>query len=328
MRHVVDSGDERSIESLRVSPLSDNGHDTPHVPGPSLWPIGFAIGVACLLLGLVLSWLVALVGAVLAVVFGLLWARDLTGEVRGEVPHVEPETRTVADEGAPAAAVEEEPLSTFPRSRFLEATLIGLGGAMGAVMTLPVLGFMVLPSFTNVEEEEIDLGPIENFPEGEYVIATYLTVPEQGEVSRRTAFVRNNGRTEAGEPSFTILYSRCVHLGCPVQPNGPIDEEARKELNGVELRPVLAQSFGCPCHGGQYNAEGNRTAGPPVRSLDRYTFTIRNGRLILGELYAVANVAGTGANARIARYPWAVPGVHVDGASAWLYPIVPSQVTG
>ncbi len=306
--------------------MSETGHDTPHVPGPSLWPIGFAIGIACLLLGLVISWIVAVIGAVLAVVFGLLWARDVTSEVRGEVPHVEPEARTAADPGVAGAA--GEPLPGFPRSRFLEASLIGLSAAMGAAFTLPVLGFMVLPSFTNVDEDEVDLGPLDSFPEGEYVIATYLANPGQGEVSRRTAFVRNNGAAESGEPSFTILYSRCVHLGCPVQPNGPIDEEARTEVNGVELRPVLAQSFGCPCHGGQYNSEGNRTAGPPVRSLDRYSFSIRNGNLILGELFAVGNVDGTGANATITRYPWSVPGTHVDGIEAWLYPIVPSQVTG
>ena len=36
----------------------------------------------------------------------------------------------------------------------------------------------------------------------------------------------------------------------------------------------------------------------------------------------------TGANASISRYPWSVPGTHVDGVEAWLYPIVPSQVTG
>jgi menaquinol-cytochrome c reductase iron-sulfur subunit len=294
-----------------------------HVPGPSLWPIGFAIGIACLLLGLVLNWLVAAIGAILAVAFGLLWARDVTRDVRGDVPTIAPEARAAVPEEA-----DEEPLPAYSRSVFLEASLIGLSGVLGAVLTLPVLGFMVLPSFTNVDEDEIDLGPLDNFPEGEYVIATYLSNPEQGEVSRRTAFVRNNGASEGGEPSFTILSSRCVHLGCPVQPNGPIDEDAIKRIRGVELRPVLAQSFGCPCHGGQYNAEGNRTAGPPVRSLDRYSFSIRNGRLILGELYAVGNVSGTGANATISRYPWSVPGTHVDGLESWLYPIVPSQVTG
>ncbi len=310
--------------------MSAHGPDTTHGPGPSLWPIGFAIGVACLLLGLVLSWIVAAIGAVLAVVFGILWARDVTREVREEVPHIQPESRAVADAASATAtpAAPAAPLPAYTRSRFLEASTLGLGAAIGAVVTLPVLGFTVLPSFTNLEEDEVDLGPLENFPEGEYVIASYLAHPNVGEVSRRTAFVRNNGTTDGGEPSFTILYSRCVHLGCPVQPNGPIDEQARKNVDGVELRPVLAQSFGCPCHGGLYDAEGNRQAGPPVRSMDRYTFSIRNNRLVLGELYAVGNVSGTGASATISRYPWSVPGTHVDGVEAWLYPIVPSQVTG
>ena len=311
--------------------MSDTGHDTPHVAGPSLWPIAFAIGVACLLVGLVISWMVAALGAVIAIVCGFLWAREVTRDVRSEVPHIEPETRAVADAAsAPAAAAStaSQTLPAYTRSRFLEASTLGVGAAIGAIVTLPVLGFTVLPSFTNIDEDEADLGPIENFPEGEYVIATFLANPNQGEVSRRTSFVRNNGLTDNGEPSFTILYSRCVHLGCPVQPNGPIDEDARKEIDGVELRPVLAQSFGCPCHGGLYDAEGNRQAGPPVRSMDRYTFSIRNGRLVLGELYAVGNVSGTGANAAISRYPWSVPGTHVDGVEAWLYPIVPSQVTG
>ena len=142
-----------------------------------------------------------------------------------------------------------------------------------------------------------------------------------GEVSRRTAFIRNNGRTDDGIPSFTALFSRCVHLGCPVQPNGPIDEEARKDVNGVELRPVLAASFGCPCHGGLYDSEGNRSAGPPVRSLDRYEFSIVNGNLVLGRLFSVGNVEGTGAKARIAKYYKAYPGVHVDGIERFLYPL-------
>jgi Rieske Fe-S protein len=305
-----------------------SGPDTPHTPGPSLWPIGFAVAVACLLLGLVISWIVAVIGAVLAVLFGLLWARDVTREVRGDVPEVEPETRTVADEAAPATAAPDAPLPAYPRSKFLEASLIGLSAALGGVLTLPVLGFMVLPSFTDVETDDVDLGPIDNFPQGQYVIATYLANPAQGEVTRRTAFIRNNGPADNGDPSFTILYSRCVHLGCPVQPNGPIDETALKKVGNVELRPVLAQSFGCPCHGGLYDAEGNRTAGPPVRSLDRYTFSIKNGSLVLNEHYAVGTVTGTGASATISRYPWSTPGTHVDGIEAWLYPIVPSQVTG
>jgi menaquinol-cytochrome c reductase iron-sulfur subunit len=309
--------------------LSDSGPHTHDAPGSSLWPIAFAIGVACVLLGLVVSWIVAAIGVILAVVCGILWVRDVTRDVRDEVPEIEPETRAAAETPAEAApAATPQALPRYSRSRFLEASTIGIGAAIGAVVTLPVLGFMVLPSFTNLEQGEADLGPLDNFPEGEYVIASFLSNPKAGEVSRRTAFVRNNGLADSGEPSFTILYSRCVHLGCPVQPNGPIDEAARKNVNGVELRPVLAQSFGCPCHGGLYDSEGNRRAGPPVRSMDRYSFSIKNGHLVLGELFAVGHVSGTGASAKISSYPWSTPGTHVDGIEAWLYPIVPSQVTG
>lgn len=65
-----------------------------------------------------------------------------------------------------------------------------------------------------------------------------------------------------------------------------------------------------------------------MRALDRYAFSIRNGRLILDEHSAVGSVAGTGANARISSYPWSTLGTHVDGIEAWLYPIIPRQVTG
>jgi Rieske Fe-S protein len=180
---------------------------------------------------------------------------------------------------------------------------------------------MVLPSFTNVAEGNPELGPIEDFPEGQFVIATYLENEEIGEVTRRTMYIRNNGFLE-GQPSFTVLYSRCAHLGCPVQPNGPVLDDEKKEFdNGVSLTPTQAVGFGCPCHGGQYDTEGNRTAGPPVRALDRAEFSIRDGKLFLGDFYSVAEVEGAGARARIKRYGRMPPGVHVDGWSAWLYPL-------
>lgn len=300
--------------------MSQSPYDKPHVPPPSLWPIGFAIGLACLLVGLVVSWPAAVVGAVLAIVFAILWIRDLA---RAHAPAA-PST---AAEPVLAAVEEHEP-ETYGRAGFLSLATIGLGGVIGGAITLPSLGFAVLPSFTgaNVQDADVDLGPISSFPEGTFVIATYLEKPELGEVSRRAAYVRNNGPTADNVPSFTILFSRCVHLGCPVQPNGPIQENEKSEYAPkgkppVELRPVLAASFGCPCHGGQYDGEGNRTAGPPVRSLDRFAFKIVNGNLVIGKPFSVGTVDGTGAAARIVRYRHAYPGVHVDGVERWLYPI-------
>src|SRR5947208_624324 len=82
-----------------------------------------------------------------------------------------------------------------------------------------------------------------------------------------TAYVRYNGPLN-GQPTFTIISNHCAHLGCPVQPNGPLNEKGKKQQADVTLIPTIAISgFGCPCHGGQYDTEGNRIAGPPVRAL-------------------------------------------------------------
>ncbi len=294
--------------------------DRQHLPPPTLWPLGFAVGIACILVGLVLSWPAVAVGAVLAAVFAFLWARDLTREVAAKAPPVAPERREEAEQAPPAAPQAK----AYPRSAFLEGATLGLGGVIGGLVAVPALGFAVLPAFTNQADHDVELGPLGDFPEGEFVIATYMEDPSQGEVTRRTVFVRNNGFLEQ-VPSFTILFSRCVHLGCPVQPNGPIFEERVKTVDtgkqAIELRPSQPAGFGCPCHGGQYDTEGNRTAGPPVRALDRLEFSIRDGKLWVGKHFSVSHVEGAGAKARIKRYGLATPGVHVDGISAWLYPI-------
>ena len=222
------------------------------------------------------------------------------------------------------------------RSVFLEGATLGLGAAIGGLITLPVAGFAVLPGFLGQTQHKVDLGPIEKFPLGKWFIATFIVDPAEGEVSRRTAFIRNNGNvadpeTKQQVPSFTIISNRCAHLGCPVQANGPIGQKytgtpSFKEhtLNGpVEFKSVTPAGYGCPCHGGQYDPEGNRIAGPPVRALDRYAFEIDHGRLILLSTYSVSKVVGTGAQAQIYKYKSVGPGEHVDGPEQLFYPINP-----
>jgi Rieske Fe-S protein len=309
--------------------------DQHHLPGPSLWPIGFAIGVACVLVGLVVSWPAVAVGAAIAVVCAALWIRDAARGYATPVEH-EPETRPAraaepvpADVGGPALPVmADEEIERFPRSVFLEGATLGLGALIGGVVTVPAVGFMVAPAFINQHPKNVDLGPMTDFPEGQFVVATFIRDPSQGEVSRRTAYIRNNGIAN-GQPSFTIISNRCAHLGCPVQPNGPLFDNKKKveQIKGggqVTIIPTIpAGGFGCPCHGGQYDQEGNRTAGPPVRALDRYDFEIRNGNLVLLGTYSVSHVDGTGAAAKIRRYTLTGPGQHVDGPEWWLYPWQP-----
>jgi Rieske Fe-S protein len=290
-----------------------------HLPSPTIWPFAFAGAVALILLGLIVNVWATVIGVVLAVVFGFLWIRQATREVRGEPEPVEAPEPPVEPE-----AEEEEGPPRYERAKFLEGATIGIGAAIGAIVTLPVLGFAVAPAFVDQDYPEVDLGPLDEYPEGEWLIATFTSVPDDGEVSRRTAFVRNNG-TKDSVPSFSILSNRCVHLGCPTQPQGPPGETRTIETaaSPVDLTPTNPSGYGCPCHGGAYDVEGNRTAGPPVRALDRYEYSIVEGRLVLGSPYSVAEVEGEGADAVIVKYSPSDPGVHVDGPEQYLYPYVP-----
>jgi Rieske Fe-S protein len=283
--------------------------------GGGIWPAAFAIGIAVLLVGLIVDPLVITpLGGAIALLAGAAWMRG--------------NHRTGRSEDAPPARVpgHETDEPRFPRSRLLERATLGLGGLVALGVALPAAGFAVLPSFLGRRQRPVDLGPITAFREGEFVVATFLADPKAGEVSRRAAYVRNNGLV-GNLPSFTIMSSRCTHVGCPTQPNGPLFLKQRKaeRTNGGEvgLVPAMPSGFGCPCHGSEFDNEGNRTAGPAPRALDRYRFSIRNGRVWLGNLYSVSRVDGTGAQARIHSFALKGDGEPATGPEAWLYPIDP-----
>jgi Rieske Fe-S protein len=219
------------------------------------------------------------------------------------------------------------PGERFPRSKFLEASTLGLGAIIGGAVTVPAIGFALAPPFIRQGRKGgIDLGPLSEFPEGQWFIVHFELNPKDGEVTRRTAYIRYNGLL-GKQPSLTIISNRCAHLGCPVQPNGLVantSKDVKTKEQTVQLIQVQGLSgFGCPCHGGAYDTEGNRTAGPPVRGLDRYEFSIRNGRLFLDKTFSVKRVSGSGADAKIVKYPLTNPGDHVGDWESWLYPVQP-----
>jgi Rieske Fe-S protein len=295
--------------------------------------------VACILVGLIINPMVIVpIGVVIAVVCGFLWARDATKEFRGEpVASIEPERSgprestaapaIPADQGE-AAMPEPDAGVRFPRNRFLEGATLGFGAVIGGLVTVPAVGFMIVPAFKGQGYPKVDLGPLDNFTPGQWFVTKFFMNPAAGEVSHRTAYIRNNGQLN-GEPSFTIISNRCAHLGCPVQPNGPVQDNQKKDINlpkgqRVTMIPAIpAGGYGCPCHGGQYDVEGNRISGPPVRALDRYDFSIVDGHLILGTPYSVSHVKGQGKDALIYKYKLTGPGEHVDGWEQILYPLQP-----
>ena len=273
-------------------------------------PLVLALGVAVLLVGLIVSPLViAPLGGAITLAAGWTWVRR-----DDSAPRV------------PPAADSPPAVERYSRNRFLERATLALGGLVALGVAVPAVGFAVLPSFLGRRRRSVNLGPLAGFPEGEFLVATFLADSEAGEVSRRAVFVRNNGLL-GSLPSFTVMSSRCTHVGCPTQPNGPVFLKRRRAVRAsggeVALVPAQPSGFGCPCHGSQFDNEGNRIAGPAPRALDRYQFSIRSGRLWLGRLYSVSRVDGTGAHARIHSFAPAFAGEPVTGPEAWLYPVAP-----
>jgi Rieske Fe-S protein len=283
--------------------------------GTGIAPLSFAIGIVVLLVGLIVNPLViSPLGGAITLIAAVAWIRQGSqADVATNEP-LSPEPVTAAEAG-------------YTRSRLLERATLTLGGLVGLGVALPAVGLSVLSSFVGQRQRPVDLGPASAFPEGQFVIATFLADPQAGEVSRRSAYVRNNGLV-GSEPSFTIMSSRCTHVGCPTQPNGLIFTRQRHgertHTGEVALVPTQPSGFGCPCHGSQFDNEGNRTAGPAPRALDRYQFSIRNGHLWLERLYSVSQVDGSGAQARIHAFALKGAGEPATGPESWLYPLDPS----
>jgi Rieske Fe-S protein len=173
------------------------------------------------------------------------------------------------------------------RQKFLTGATVGLGALMGAIIAVPPTIAVLAPSFETIKEFSIDVGPAKNFPpakQGEIPFHEVTLENRPNDVSglsRRLVFIRNDG-----DDKFTAIANTCMHLGCPVQ--------------------ASATGFACPCHGGQYDLQGRRIAGPPVRPLNRYETSVNDkGRLVLGQLYAMDD--------SLKRHQLKGPGQPVDG---------------
>ena len=182
-----------------------------------------------------------------------------------------------ADQVAEPAANAES--AGHSRRVFLFKLSLLLNGAVGAVLAVPIVGYLLGPALrkNSAENSWIDLGPLSNFPEGETRLVNFrnpITTAWDGQTGDIPCWVRRI----AGN-NFQVFAINCAHLGCPVR--------------------WFAQSrlFLCPCHGGAYYEDGARASGPPERGLFEYQHKITSGNLMISAgkmptLAAAHNCAG------------------------------------
>lgn len=148
------------------------------------------------------------------------------------------------------------------RRDFIKATVISIGGLIGAVIGMPSVAYLLSPSLRAEEDSaSIDLGPLEKYPIG---------VPTRFEFTRtkvngweRTATNYGMYVVRRSESEVRVFSDICTHLGCRVTWHP--DQE----------------HYVSPCHDGHFDIEGSVISGPPPRPLDEFVTEIEDGNLLI-----------------------------------------------
>jgi menaquinol-cytochrome c reductase iron-sulfur subunit len=151
---------------------------------------------------------------------------------------------------------EESSTSLITRRHLLMLISVAAGGVASAIVSLPLVGFLIAPLFRKQPEVWRDVGKLSDFPVGHTSKVTFddsSALVWGGEDSLTAAWLRR-----VDQQTFQAFAVDCTHLGCPVR------WEADAEL------------FMCPCHGGVYYKDGTVAAGPPPHALQQFPVRILN----------------------------------------------------
>ena len=179
-------------------------------------------------------------------------------------------TPPVADAPSPEAKAADH-----SRRVFLFKLSVALNAAVGAVLAVPLIGYLLGPALKKNTSTGawITIGSINDFPIGETRLANFLSPVasfDDGETAKVACWVRR-----ISDRQFQVFAVNCAHLGCPVR--------------------WFAQSklFMCPCHGGAYYEDGARASGPPERGLFEYRYKLTGDSLIIhaGDMPTLATQA-------------------------------------
>lgn len=208
------------------------------------------------------------------------------------------------------AELQRDPVS---RGQFL--TMGILGTAVTAALTVPPFVYMISPIIkTNIQgksdipDEWVEIGSIREIPsgapkvyrvefpqyqsydagqpgavkEGDNVGSLTLAVLVTWQDGKVPDILENDGASETLSASeveelskqVNVLSNHCAHLGCPTRWH---------EDKGLIV---------CPCHGGEYDINGDYRAGPPPHGLFRFVYEVReNGGIYIKHEFRVKNEA-------------------------------------
>ncbi len=167
---------------------------------------------------------------------------------------------------------DEKDVIVINRRSFM-AALMGIGSAaMGALLAVPVLRYVLYPLYAKASGTEwSEVGAVSEFASAAAPVRKTIDFAQRDGwrevVSSQSVYVH---RMETGE--LRVLSAICPHLGCSVSWQQGQDE------------------FVCPCHGGRFQANGTHVSGPPPRGMDALPTRVVNGKLQVHFEYFRSNV--------------------------------------
>ena len=132
---------------------------------------------------------------------------------------------------------------------------------IGVALAVPLLGYVISPSFKKRKKSWKAVGRVEALPVGEPRSLDYVVTEKDGWME--TKVVKAVWAIKQEDGSVTVFSPICTHLGCGFRWN-------RKD-----------GQFQCPCHGSIYDATGKVLAGPAPRPLDRLPSKVEEGQLLV-----------------------------------------------
>ncbi len=181
------------------------------------------------------------------------------------------ECKSVVENDACTACLKKEAVQVSRRAFF--ASLLGVcSGAIATVIGMPMFRYVLYPVQAATKSAKwTEIGDAREF-EGvsEPVTRTIALTQRDGwreVVSHQAVFV-----SRSTEGHLQVLSPICPHLGCSVSWHSNQNK------------------FVCPCHGGQFSADGSRISGPPPRGLDKLEAQIKDGKLEVQFQYFQSNL--------------------------------------
>ena len=168
-------------------------------------------------------------------------------------------------------ALKKEVIVINRRSFFGALLAVGSAG-MGALLAVPVLRYVLYPLYAKATGTEwSDVGDLSEFANSKGPVRKTITFTQRDGwrevVSAQSVYV---SRDEKGQ--LAVLSAICPHLGCSVSWQAGNDK------------------FVCPCHGGEFKADGLHIFGPPPRAMDRLPTQLKDGKLQVHFEYFRSNV--------------------------------------